>query len=313
MSTTITSAPAENIQLRDARPSFFGLVRGEFFKVIRLRTTWIMLAVVLGVTILPYIILGYAPRRLADITADPLTFFYNVLSTGLSILRVFSGFFVLIVTARMIGLEYQLGTIRVLLARGVGRLQLLFAKLLTVVIIALILLVVGLLLNYLLTLILVEIKTGNLNAFSVLTSQFWSDTRTFVLYLLINTAVSILLATAAAVLGRSVSFGLTAALVFFPIDNILTGIMVLAYRVTGSDFWLNLTAYFLGPNLNQMPAVLTSGRVSSIGAAPIFFTDNGVTHGIVVDGTHTLVVAAVYTVIFAVTAIWLTWKRDIKE
>lgn len=313
MSTTITTAPAEQIKLHTARPSFFGLVRGEFFKVLHQRTTWIMLVVVLGVTILPYIILGYAPRRLADINSDPKTFLYDVLSTGLSILRVFSGFFVLIVTARMIGLEYQLGTIRVLLSRGVGRLQLLFAKLLTVVIIALILLVVGLLLNYLLTLILVAGKTGSLNAFKALPSQFWSDAWTFVIYLLINTAVSILLATAAAVLGRSVSFGLTAALIFFPIDNILTGIMVLAYRVTNSDFWLSLTAYFLGPNLNQMPVELTSGRVGSIGATPIYVFDGRVGHGILVDSTHTLVVAAVYAVIFAVSAIWLTRKRDVKE
>ena len=82
--------------------------------------------------------------------------------------RVFTGFFLLILTARMIGQEYQLGTIRVLLARGVGRLQLLFAKLLTMAIIALILLIVGLALNYLLTLILVAGVTGNLHAFSAI-------------------------------------------------------------------------------------------------------------------------------------------------
>src|SRR5947209_5461524 len=123
--------------------------------------------------------------------------------------------------------------------------------------------------------------------------------------------VTILVATAAAVLGRSLAFGLSVALIFFPIDNIGTVIMTLAYRVTGSDFWLNLTAYFLGPNLNQMPVALTSGRVDSIGAAPLYFVNNNVAHGTQVDGTHTLVVAAVYAVIFAVTALWLMWKRDV--
>ena len=106
--------------------------------------------------------------------------------------RVFTGFFLLILTARMIGLEYQLGTIRVLLSRGVGRLQLLFAKLLTVVIIALVLLVVGLALNYLLTLILVAGTTGNLHAFSAITPQFWSDTGTYILYILLNMGVPML-------------------------------------------------------------------------------------------------------------------------
>jgi len=314
MSTTITTAEAKHIPLHNARPSFLGLVRGEFFKVMRQWTTWIMLVMLLGVIVLPYLILGTVPDAAARINSDPLHYFYNVLSIGLSIVRVFTGFFLLILTARMIGLEYQLGTIRVLLSRGVGRLQLLFAKLLTVVIIALILLVLGLALNYLLTLILVAGATGNLHAFSALTSQFWSDAGTFVLYLLINMGVTILLATAAAVLGRSLAFGLSVALIFFPIDNIGTVIMELAYRITGGDFWLNATAYFLGPNLNYMPTALTSGRVESIGSDPVYFVDNAhVVHGTQVDGTHTLVVAAVYAAIFAVTALWLMWKRDVKE
>src|SRR2546429_1109115 len=67
--------------------------------------------------------------------------------SGLAILRAFGGIFLIILTARVIGLEYQLGTIRILLARGVGRLQLLLVKLLTIVLVALLILVVGLLLN----------------------------------------------------------------------------------------------------------------------------------------------------------------------
>ncbi len=316
MSTAVTTpASAEHrTKLHSAKPSFFGTERGEFFKIGRQWTTWITLVLLLGVIVLPYIIETTAPNIKTSIETNPLHFFYNVLSVGLSILRVFTGIFLLILTARIVGLEYQLGTIRVLLARGVGRLQLLFAKLLAVVAIALILLVVGLLLNYLLTVILVAGVTGNLNAFSALNSAFWSDARTYVLTILINMGVTILLATAAAVVGRSLSFGLSAALVFFPIDNIGTIIMQLAFRVTHNDFWLNATAYFLGPNLNVMGPALTSNRVESIGAAPLYFADQtGQAHGIQVDGTHTLVVALVYAVIFAVTAIVLTWRRDVKE
>src|SRR5947207_15907586 len=130
----------------------------------------------------------------------------------------------------------------------------------------------------------------------------------------INIPVTILLATAAAVVGRSVTFGLIAAIIFFPIDNIATIVMTLAYRITHNDFWLNTTAYFLGPNLNAMAGVLTNGRAESIGSTPLYFVDQaGQTHGLLVDGTHTVVVALVYAVIFAVVAIVLTWKRDVKE
>src|SRR6266851_1165329 len=312
MSAVITSAPAENIKLRAARPSFFGLVRGEFLKVMRQWTTWILLVLLTGVTVLPYIVETVRPRFKADLASASLTVYYDQMSIGLSVLRVFTGFFLLIVTARMIGQEYQLGTIRVLLSRGVGRLQLLFAKLVTMAIIALILLIVGVLVNLLLTVLLVAGIAGNLNSFSHLTSQFWSDSGIYVLYILLNMGVSILLATAAAVVGRASVFGIAAALAFFPLDNFGTVIMLLANRVTNSDFWLSITAYFLGPNLNQMPAALTNNRVFTIGFGPLYKAGPGGGHGILVDGTHTLVVAAVYAAIFAAVAIWLTWKRDVK-
>ena len=314
VATTTTTISEEHVHIHNSTPSFIGLVRGEFFKVFRQWTTWILLVLLLGVIILPYIIEFTVPNVKTNIQTDSLHFFYNILSVGLSIVRVFTGIFLLVITARIVGLEYQLGTIRVLLSRGVGRLQLLFAKLLTVAIIALILLVIGLVLNYLLTLILVAGVTGNLNAYSALNSQFWSDAWTYVLTILLNMAVTILLAVAASVVGRSLSFGLSAALIFFPIDNIGTIIMQLAYRVTHNDFWLSATAYFLGPNLNTMPTAI-SGKLESIGASPIFIPASpaGQSHGIQVDGTHTIVVAVVYGVIFAAVAIFLTWRRDVME
>ena len=120
MSAVITSAAAENTQLRTAKPSFFGLVRGEFLKVMRQWNTWILLALLLVVTVLPYIVETVRPRFKEAIASAPSVAYYDQMGIGLSVLRVFTGFFLLIVTARMIGQEYQLGTIRVLLSRGVG-------------------------------------------------------------------------------------------------------------------------------------------------------------------------------------------------
>ena len=311
MNAVLTPTTTGKLKLRAAKPSFFGLVRGEFLKVTRQWSTWILLILLLGVTILPYIIETVRPRLQADLINATLSVYYDQMSVGLSVLRVFTGFFLLIVTARMIGQEYQQGTIRVLLARGVGRLQLLFAKLFTLAMIALVLLIVGVLLNMLLNVILIAGIAGNLNSLGKLTSQFWSDAGIYMLYVLLNMGVTILLATVMAVIGRASVFGIAAALAFFPLDNFGTVIMILANRVTGSDFWLSITAYFLGPNLNQMPIALTGNRASSIGLAPLYNQQGN--QGILVDGTHTLVVAAVYAAIFAAVAIWLTWKRDVKE
>ena len=311
MNAVLMSTTTGNLKLRAAKPSFFGLVRGEFLKVMRQWSTWILLILLLGVTVLPYLIETVRPRFQADLTNATLSVYYDQMSIGLSVLRVFTGFFLLIVTARMIGQEYQQGTIRVLLSRGVGRLQLLFAKLFTLAIIALVLLIAGVLINMLLNIILIAGIAGNLDSLGKLTTQFWSDASIYVLFVLLNMGVTILLATAASVIGRASVFGIAAALAFFPLDNFGTVIMMLAYRVTHSNFWLSITAYFLGPNLNQMPTALTANRASSIGLGPLY--DPQGNQGILVDGTHTLVVAAVYAAIFAAVAIWLTWKRDVKE
>ena len=73
--------------------------------------------------------------------------------------------------------------------------------------------------------------------------------------------------------------------------------------MTGSDFWLNVTAYLLGPNLNLMPNQIVLNYVGSLGATP----------WVAVDGGHTLLITAIYAIIFAAIAIILTWRRDVME
>src|SRR5436309_4346072 len=212
-----------------------------------------MLVLLLGVIVLPYIVELTAPNITYNLRQTPLNFVYNEMEIALSVLRVFIGIFLLILTARVIGLEYQLGTIRVLLARGVGRLQLLSAKLLTIAIVALALFIAGILLDVILTCSLVAILMGNLNSLNALTSAFWSNTWLYTLSVLISMGVTILLATAVSVVGRSLSFGLSASLAWFPADNIGSLIfLMLAFRITHSDFWRNISAYLLGPNLDVM-------------------------------------------------------------
>ncbi|OLB34689.1 MAG: hypothetical protein AUH05_15340 [Ktedonobacter sp. 13_2_20CM_53_11] len=305
MSTTVTSAPAEQMKLHTSKPSFFGILGGELFKISHQWIVWVMLVLLAGVIALPYIITLTVPDVKATIDHTPLLFLTNRMMQNLAILRVFIGIFLLVLTAFVIGLEYQLGTIRILLARGVGRLQLLTAKLLAVVIIALGVFIVGLLYNILLMSSLLLIMVGNLNAYNAITPDFWSLAQQYTLTVLISMGVTILMASTVSVLGRSLTFGLSLALAWFAVDNIGTVFLYLAYRLTHSDFWLNVTAYLLGPILNVMPKALITSKtaISTIGAQPY----------VTVDGAHTLWVTLVYAVIFALVAIVLTWRRDVKE
>jgi ABC-2 type transport system permease protein len=78
-------------------------------------------------------------------------------------------------------------------------------------------------------------------------------------------------------------------------------------RLTHSDFWLNATAYFLGPLLNRLPDYLLPT------AAQSGFQPFGMPPLAPVSSAHALWVIGTYSLVFLVLALVPTWKRDVKE
>ena len=268
MSATIAATtPIAATELHAAKPTFVGLVRGELFKISKQRATWILAVLLLGIICFPFLI-NFAIHDLKDQLAfDPLQVLYRTMSENLLMLRIFSGTFLILVTARLIGMEYSAGTIRILLSRGVGRLQLLGAKLTAVGIVALGVLVFGIAVQFVLSLLQLLLVAGNLDALKAANgTPYWSDARTYVLTIAFNMVVTILMATAVTVIGRSLAVGLSAGLAFFAVDNIGTIFLYLAFRITGSNFWMLLSGDLLGPNLNAMPNQLLSSRPTPRGS-----------------------------------------------
>jgi ABC-2 type transport system permease protein len=308
--SSISLTSTEEARLRKAKPSFIGLIGGELFKITHMASTWITFILMLCFVATPNSIIMLINVPFTDslkLGNNPkaLEAFYSLMQIDFFMLRVFIGFFLIILTANVIGREYQLGTIRILLARGVGRVQLLLAKLSAIVLTALVTLIIWLLVIGILILLTPQAKAGNFNALQALDSPFWNNVSLYLLTILISMGATILLTVALCAIGRSLAFGLTAAALWFPIDNIGTAMMQIAFLATKNDFWKNITAYFLGPNLNQMPSVIipVQYHIRNNSASPL----------VQVDGTHTLLVALVYSVIFIVVAVILTWKRDVKE
>jgi ABC-type transport system involved in multi-copper enzyme maturation permease subunit len=317
MMTTVT--PTLPVQARVPAPKFLGVLSGELFKLSRQRTTWITMGVVVVMLLLPWLGSMALRNASAQIAQAPLLSLIRNYSGNLSWLRVWSGFGLTIITAQCIGLDYQQGTIRIVLGRGVERLQLLGAKLLTIALVGAAILGAGLLINTIFGALYYQIEMGNLNAFHATTPTFWADIRIDILTVVISMVATILLTTAATVLGRSVAFGMTVGLSFFAADNIGTVIMLLINRITGSDFWLNITGYFLGPNLNTLsttwiqpiPILVSTDR--GTGTIQGAFYTFGSPPLVNYDLTHVLTVIAVYSLVFAATAIGLTWRRDVLE
>lgn len=306
---------------RATRPSFPGVVRGEIFKQTRSRPVWGLALLVLVTAALPALFLTFAPGTKTQLSGPtPDIFYFTVMNVDLSVLRIFVGVFALIATALLVGQEYQNGTIRVLLSRGVDRVQLLLAKLLAMSLLALGILAAGLVVVALSTLLGIQIAAGSLDSLKVLNGDFWHSTWIYLLTVLISVGVSILLAACVAVVGRSLAFGVSAAIGWFAADNIGVLVMILVFRFTQNEFWEQITGYFLGPILNTMPAVVVPGLPISV-TAPNGAVINATFPAQVIgfpplvnyDGTHALVLTLVYAVVFLAIAVALTWRRDVKE
>lgn len=290
--------------LRQPHPRFAGAVRGELLKGSRQRTTWVML----GAALLLFTVFGLAILSTEQIRTQlhqsPQTWFYTFLDILLSLFDTGSGIFLLVVSARLVGMEYSGGTLRILLSRGTGRLRLLAAKLTALALVALALLAGFTVIAGVLIVLIVQTWEGSLQPLTSLPAESWRYAELEFVVALISLGVCILLGTAAAVVGRSLAFGLSAALAFFPSDNFGTIVLSLLNRLTGNSVWNNISSYLLGPNLNQLPAVLEPHRQ----ARPAFATPL-----VKVDQTHALAVVAVYAAIFLVVSLILTWRRDVLE
>lgn len=304
MSThSVVTTPEPNSQ-PSLHASFLGIMCGEFLKIARL--FWLML-IILMVAFVVGFLLGASSQNVKDLQNTPLHFLYNSLESNLVVFRIFAGIFLLVLTSFTIGREYQYGTIRILLARGAGRVQLLLAKLTMLALIALALLAVFTLFTALLTCIQMFALVGNLNGLNALTSAFWPNLGIDLLTVMLSMGATILLAAAMNALGRSLTFGLSASLVWFPIDNISTLVLNTLARVTHNDFWNSATTYLLGPLLNRLPTMLLPADArsgfESFGSGPLFS----------VSGSHALWVIGVYSLVFFGLALISTWKRDVKE
>jgi ABC-type transport system involved in multi-copper enzyme maturation permease subunit len=286
-------------------PSFFGAVRGEAIKVSRQLSFWLMLAgafVLLAITVVAVNTALNVPDTARN---DATVFALQMLSLYGTIFQVGSGILLLIVGSRLIAMEYSSGTVRIAYARGVGRLQLLLAKLVLLSFVGVVLLAGYILVVGAIVTALYASYTGGLAGLDKLDPSFWEDFRYFLLVQGISMGVVLLLASAAAGLGRALAFAMAASLAFFPIDNFLVGIMALTARATKHDSpWTNVTEYLLGPNLNVVLKLVEPNHYAQGAFAPPLND---------VDGTHALIVIGAWAAVFAVIAVSRAVRPDVLE
>lgn len=287
------------------RPSFSGAVRGEALKLSRQLSFWLSLAgatLLLGVIVLA---ISGAENLKPLLLSDPTQWAYDKLETFGTVFQIGSGIFILLFGARLLGMEYSAGTIRILYARGTGRLQLLLAKMLTLAMVGVALFVGFTVLVGAILALMILTLSGSFEGIRHISSAFWADVGRWAVVQGISIAVAILLVGAAAAVGRSLAFAIAAALAFYPVDNFLNILLILGIRATGhTQPWTAISQYQLGANLNVVLGLLEpSHRARPAFAAPLA----------AVDATHALLVIAAYALVFATIAVARTVRPDVLE
>lgn len=287
------------------RPSFVGAVRGEVLKLSRQLSLWLTLAG--GAVLLAVIVLAItgATNLKESLVASPTAWAYNMLEVFGTVFQIGSAIFLLIFGSRLIAMEYSSGTIRILYARGTGRLRLLLAKLFTLAVVGLALFAGYLLVVGTILALMILALSGSLTPISQISNEFWGDLARWAGVQGISMGMAILLAAAAAALGRSLAFAIAASLAFYPADNFLNIIEILAIRATGHDQpWIAISQYQLGLNLNVVLNLIEPGHHSR----PVFATPLAP-----VDATHALAVIGAFAIGFAAIALFRTLRPDVLE
>jgi ABC-type transport system involved in multi-copper enzyme maturation permease subunit len=299
----LSTAVLPAVVLRRPRPSFPGAVRSELLKIGRQWLTWLLLAGFAAITALVLVVTAVAGNPKAALAANPLRFYLTYLSGVDQVFTTCAGIVLLIVGSRLVSMEYGNGTIRLVLARGTSRLGLLGAQYAALAITGVLLLAAYAVVCAVYLFAVVNVWHGSFSPITSLPSSAWTDTWLNVLVAVTSMTVCILLSTAAAVVGRSVAFGVGVAIAFFPADNFAVIVMALMTRITHQDVWVKATQYFLGPILNQLPASLQSDHTINSGLITPFVQG--------IDATHCWVVIGVYSAAFLVASVVLTWRRDV--
>jgi ABC-2 type transport system permease protein len=287
------------------RPRFFGTVRGEALKVSRQLSFWLMLAGSVVLLAIITLAITSASNIQDQLKSDPTAWAYGARDIFGTIFQIGSGIFLLIVGSRLFAMEYSSGTIRIIYARGTGRLRLLLAKMLTLAIIGILLLAGYLVIAGGIIALLVNAWTGSIAPLQHLPNEFWQDLGMWAVVQGMSIGIVILMAAAAAGIGRSLAFAMAASLAFFPVDNFSVILEALGSRITKQDHpWLNISQYQLGPNLNAVLSLIEPGHHARAAFATPLQK---------IDGTHALVVIGGFALAFAAIAVFRTVRPDVLE
>jgi ABC-type transport system involved in multi-copper enzyme maturation permease subunit len=207
----------------------------------------------------------------------------------------------IILAGALVGGEYSLGTVRLMFTRGPSRLQFLIAKIVVLAIYVVPTILFLMLLGTVIGAVMAQLA-GIGTGLSFLTAAHFGHLVLFLLLGMLYWFGYMLMALFFGTVGRSTVAGIVGPLVWLALEPVLGNIIaVLTSNVSGglSDFVKAIPDYFFGNNLSSL--LHNQGHALSF-AEP----------GPYADG-HSLLVIAVYLIVFAGVAGFLTVRRDVTQ
>ncbi len=288
---------------------FARLVRWELFLAWRRRAMMITLTSLLLVGYLLVVLVLYgvyfsdtSDSRSAMYQGQTLTF-PGALGVGAGVISYLGVLLFVVLAGALIGSEYSYSTLRLSLARGVGRGRLLAAQIVALAILALLLAALALIVSALVGLL--GLAFGLPQAAGALSAELFGEIIVYWLAVAFNIFAYALIAVWIGTLTRSVAGAIAGPLVFIVVEVVTTDILAVFSAFPLESPLLNAIAhipdYLMGVNTNALitwagdgPYPFTSG-VASVGAA------------------HALIVSLAYCALFVFISYLALRNRDILE
>jgi len=290
---------------------FARLVGWELFLAWRRRAMMITLTSLLLVGYLLIVLVQYGVYASNSTGGSPdvdlaqsLTF-PGALSVGAGVISYLGVLLFVVLAGALIGSEYSYSTLRLSLARGVGRGRLLAAQIVALAILALLLTALALILSALVGLL--GLAFGLPQAAGVLSAGLFGEIMVYWLAVAFNVFAYALIAVWIGTLTRSVAGAIAGPLVFIVVEvvtaDILTGIGIGAASLDSplTNFIARIPDYVMGVN--------TSALITWAGDGPYPFTVGAASVGV----AHALIVSLAYCALFILISYLALRNRDILE
>jgi ABC-type transport system involved in multi-copper enzyme maturation permease subunit len=232
----------------------------------------------------------------------------NSLSLSVTVINFVGTISLIILTGSIVGSEYGLGTIRLMLTRGPTRTQFFLAKIGTIIICILItlflLIPVGIIVGA-----LFNLTIGIAINFSFFTAEWVAHAILYVLTAALGLFVYAMIALCLATLGKTTAAGMAGALIWWFFESVLGTVLTAIGDLLGKgpigSFLQSIPDYFIGNNISALHDHQNQYLINGTRQA------TSTTNAHDISDVHAIIVLAVYLIVFIGVAWWANQQRDV--